>query len=383
MPGAHKVRVQIEDQQLCRHFEKIIASKSEFIVLNGEYSERIDLLIMELKEVQDQAFELIQDLLNNKGAGEIFIASGSTDQQVLINSMRSGAREFFGPDTEDKEIIAALDRFIHRQAKSISAETSADTCRIISVMGSKGGVGTTTVAVNLAVSLAGIKGSGSVALLDMNLAGDIPIFLELEPLYTWSEITRNVSRLDATFLKSIMTVDSSGVSILPSPGHLDSRSMATPEIVESIFRVMRPMFDFIILDTGQLLNDTALKILDMSDKIFVVVVQSLPYLAKINRVMGTFKDLGHPDPRKIHIVLNRFLKNTSIDTADVEQYLEKKVFWSIPNDYQTAITAINKGRPLETISPKKEITKSFTRLAASLTEDAEKIEQKRRKWLFF
>jgi len=99
--------------------------------------------------------------------------------------------------------------------------------------------------------------------------------------------------------------------------------------------------------------------------------------------MGTFKDLGHPDPRKIHIVLNRFLKNTSIDTADVEQYLEKKVFWSIPNDYQTAITAINKGRPLETISPKKEITKSFTRLAASLTEDAEKIEQKRRKWLFF
>lgn len=262
-------------------------------------------------------------------------------------------------------------------------EESARSCQIISVMGIKGGVGATTIAVNLAVSLAKNNNSKSVALLDMNIAGDIPFFLELEPLYSWEEITRNITRLDSIFLKSIMTVDGSGVSILPSPDYLDSKSMATPNTIESLLTVMQQMFDFIVLDIGQLLNDTAFKILNMSDRNIMIVLQSLPHLAKINKLMRMFKKLGYPDTNNIHIVVNRFMKNTNIDIPDMEHSLEKKIFWTIPNDCKTAITAINKGLPLKKIAPNKEISRSFMQLAFCINGNTEEGEEKRKRWIFF
>ena len=100
---------------------------------------------------------------------------------------------------------------------------------IVNVISSKGGVGTTTIAVNLAVSLAAEKNNPSVALIDMNLLfGDIPLFLEIEPKYNWSEITKNISRLDDIYLKNILSVDASGVCVLPSPSYVNDLDPETP-----------------------------------------------------------------------------------------------------------------------------------------------------------
>ena len=123
--------------------------------------------------------------------------------------------------------------------------------KIVNVIGSKGGVGTTTIAVNLAVSLAEKKSIQSVALVDMNLLfGDIPLFLEIEPKYNWSEITNSISRLDDTFLKNILSVDTSGVCVLPSPSYLSDQNVVTSEIMKRFLILMRRTFDFIIIDGG-------------------------------------------------------------------------------------------------------------------------------------
>jgi len=381
--GTYTIRVQAEDLSLRRQFEDAIAGKPEFVIQNNNTHERTDLLILELKEHADQTFDLIQNMLQEDRAGEIFLLSDSADQNTLINAMRYGAREFLEPRTDVKEIQAALERFKARQARSRTGQAPSHSSRVISVLGSKGGVGTTTLAVNLAVNLASRDNRQSVALLDMNLFGDIPLFLEITPAYTWVEITKNISRLDSTFLKTILAVDPSGVHVLPSPSHFDIRNMATPEIIERLLAIMGKMFDFIIVDAGQLLNETSMKVLELSDTVFMVTVQSLPCLASANKLLRTFRDLGFPEPDNVNIILNRHVKDLNIGKADVEKSLEKKLFWTIPNDYMTTISAINKGQPLSRAAPKKDITRSLRELSDTLVQVPAHEEKRKKKWWLF
>ncbi len=103
-------------------------------------------------------------------------------------------------------------------------------------MGAKGGVGTTTLAVNLAMTLAGKKEAGSVALVDLNMVfGEIPLFLSLTPAYHWGQLVENINRLDNTFLLNVMTPHKSGVHILPSTSHLNGHPPLTPQILDRIF----------------------------------------------------------------------------------------------------------------------------------------------------
>ncbi len=137
--------------------------------------------------------------------------------------------------------------------------------KIINVIGSKGGVGTTTIAVNLAVCLAEKERIRSVALVDMNLLfGDVPLFLEIEPTYNWSDITDCISRLNDVLLRDILSVDASGVCVLPSPSYLSTQNVVTPEIIEHLLLLLRRVFDFVIIDGGQPLDDISFPSVDSS-----------------------------------------------------------------------------------------------------------------------
>jgi pilus assembly protein CpaE len=307
---------------------------------------------------------------------EVFFTSGHSDQALLLRAIRTGAREFFSQPIDDEEIKRALEGFKGRKEKATKGEGFKDG-KIINVVGSKGGVGTTTVAVNLAVSLAEKKSVESVALIDMNLLfGDIPLFLEIEPKYNWSEITKNISRLDDTFLKNILSIDTSGVCVLPSPSYLSNQNMATPAIMERLLVVMRRMFDFVVVDGGQSLDDISLKILELSNTVLLISVLSLPCLSNTNKLLKTFYDLGFPPEENIKVVVNRYLKKSDISVKDAETSLEKKIFWTIPNDYQTTVTATNRGKALAQFAPREEITRNFRMLAAELGPETEKKEKK-------
>ena len=233
------------------------------------------------------------------------------------------------------------------------------------------------MAVNLAVSLAEKKNVQSVALIDMNLLfGDIPLFLEIEPKYNWSEITKNISRLDDTFLKNILSVDASGVCVLPSPSYLSDQNLATPAIMERLLLVMRRMFDFVVIDGGQSLGSISLKILELSDTLLLVSNLTLPCLSNTNKLLRTFHDLGFPPKENIKLVINRYLKKSDISIKDAETTLEKEIFWTIANDYQTAVTALNRGKALSQFAPREAITNNFRKLADQMISEPEKQEKK-------
>ena len=370
------VKLEIKNPKLKSRFEKILRSVKGFNIQGPTAKGISDLLIFELGDKVDQEFQFVQDLLNIGEVGEVFFVSDHSDQAVLLQAIRIGAREFFSLPTEDEEIKHALKGFKERKAKTQGTAPVKDG-KIINIIGSKGGVGTTTVAVNLAVSLAEKKSVQSVALIDMNLLfGDIPLFLEIEPKYNWSEITKNISRLDDTFLKNILSVDASGVCVLPSPSYLSDQNLATPAIMERLLLVMRRMFDFVVIDGGQSLGSISLKILELSDTLLLVSNLTLPCLSNTNKLLRTFHDLGFPPKENIKLLINRYLKKSDISIKDAETTLEKEIFWTIANDYQTTVTALNRGKALSQFAPREAITNNFRKLADRMTSEPEKKEKK-------
>ncbi|MFC1788950.1 CpaE family protein [Thermodesulfobacteriota bacterium] len=375
------VKLEIKDPKLKSQFEIALGKVGGFNVQGAASKGRSDLLIFELGDETEREFPFVQDLLSSGEVGEVFFISEHSDQAILRDAIRMGAREFFSKPIEDEEIEFALVGFKGRKEKEVLGTTVKDG-KIINIIGSKGGVGTTTVAVNLAVSMAEKKSIQSVALIDMNLLfGDIPLFLEIEPKYNWSEITKNISRLDDTYLKNILSVDASGVCVLPSPSYLSKRNVATPAIMERLLRVMIRMFDYVIVDGGQSLGDISLKILELSDTVLLISVLSLPCLSNTNKLLRTFSDLGYPPEENIKVVINRYLKKSDISIKDAEISLEKEIFWTIPNDYQTTVTATNRGKALAQFAPREEITRNFRNLAAEMGPESEKKEKK--SWSLF
>jgi pilus assembly protein CpaE len=257
-------------------------------------------------------------------------------------------------------------------SKAVNKEASKEG-NIITVIGSKGAVGTTTIAVNLAVSLAENKDVQSVALIDMNLLfGDLSLFLENKPKYSWTDITKNISRLDDSFIKNILSVDSSGVCVLPSSSRFSNQNDTTPKDIEHLLMLMRKVFDFVIIDGGQPLHDISFKTLELSDTILLVSILSYPCLLITNNLLRAIRELGFSPDEKIKIIINRYLKKSDPSIEDAEASFEKEIFWTIPNDYQTTSNAINEGRSLAQFAPRKAITKNFSTLATKLTSESRK-----------
>lgn len=376
------VRLQIKSQKVREDLREVISSLQGFRLQKLDDPEPGDLLILEIGDDPQEEFQVIHSVQASGAIGEIFVTSSRTEPEILIQALREGVKEFVSQPIKKEEVRNALLKFKSRKESLRFSEGKKKRGKIIDVIGSKGGVGTTTVAVNLATSLAGLEGSPSVALIDMNLLfGEIPLFLDVKSLFNWGEVARNISRLDSTYLMSILSKHaSSGVSVLPSPTGLDGVNVATPEIIEKLLELMQNVFDFIVIDGGQSLDDVSLKVLGASDTVFLVAILSLPCLTNLKRLLWTFQKLGYPQEENVKIIISRYHKKSVISLKEAEETLNRKIFWLIPNDYLTTMSAINQGKTLSMVAHGAEVTKNLRELAAAFSE---KEEQKKEKVSFW
>jgi pilus assembly protein CpaE len=360
-----RVKVDIRNITLGRQLEDIIRSIGGFTIQKPDDTDGTDLLIVDLEDDGEQ-LQGLNAAIGRQAIGEVFLTSKTPDPRVLMEAMRAGAREFLPQPIREEEVVQALARFQQRR-KRTDSRVPPTQGRVIDVLGSKGGVGTTTVAVNLAVSLAQRDDAHSVVLLDMNmLFGEIPLFLDIKPGFDWGDIAGNVSRLDETFLANILTKHTTGVHVLSSPGQLNGHPSPDTATIDHLIRLLRTMFSFVIVDGGHAIDPPCLKVLELSDVVLLVSVLSLPYLANTNKLLESFRYLGYPKIGQVRILLNRYLGKSEISMKDAETALGHHVFWTIPNDYRTATSAIDKGKALSQFAPKAQITQNMRQLADTL-----------------
>src|SRR4030043_1542104 len=326
------VRLETKNQKVREDLEGVISAMEGFHLQKSDASLPCDLLILEIGDGDiNKAFQIIHSIQTSGNVREIFLTSSRLEPELLIHALRAGAREFFPQPIKRDEVKNALLKFKERKESVKVSVEKKKRGKIINIIGSKGGVGTTTIAVNLATSLIETKGSPSVSLIDMNLLfGEIPIFLSVEAIFNWGEVARNISRVDPTYLMSILSKHSSGVYVLPSPTGLDGVNVATPESKEKLLSLMRDVFDFIVIDGGNSLDDISLKILEMSDTVLLIAILSLPCLTTLTRLLWTFQKLGYPQKENTKVIISRYDKKSLISLKEAEQSLGQKISWLVP-----------------------------------------------------
>jgi pilus assembly protein CpaE len=368
------VKLNIKNTELILKFKHILRDFKEFKLIDTDDPRRPDLLVLDIEKNPETTLDKIDSTIKTEKVDEVFVLSGFTDSNTLMRAMRIGIKEFIPLPVDDREITEALKRFLERNQVKVVTEYKKPG-KIITVLGSKGGVGTTTIAVNLAVSLGDIKKDNSIALIDLNFAfGEIPLFLDISPKFHWGEITKNINRLDNTFLMNIFSDYQQNLKILPSPAYLNGHKSASPEVMQRILGQMTTMFDYILIDGGQSQDDSILKAIQMSESVLMISILSLPCLNNTQKIITSLADLGYSEQKNIKFVINRYTPKSEIQIADAEQGVGKEVFWKIPNDYKTTMAAINQGKPLKIVAPGSGIAKNFTKLAEKILEADEDVD---------
>ena len=280
--------------------------------------------------------------------------------------MRAGAREFIAKPLIKDEFINSINKIIV-QLSSGGSENKK--CRVITAFSNKGGIGKTSIAANLALELANMT-KEKVALIDLNLQlGDITTFLDINPSFDISYVVQNLERIDETFLLSTLEkFKDTSLYVLADPPYLEQAEDITAEQISTLFDVLKSTFSYIVVDTSANFDGKTITALDKSDLILLISNVNLPAIRNCQRCLDLFERLGY-EAEKTKIVLNRYMENEEIKVEDVEEVLNKKIYWKIPNNYFTIMSAINKGIPVCEINPESNISQSYRELAALLSDN--------------
>lgn len=346
--------------QLTGEFEDIVAG------YNCILEHRPAIVIIDISKKSELALDIINKISVNHKTCKIVVTSSNYSTDMIIRAMRAGAREFLPKPFIKDDLLNALNK-LKDQVGGLNSENKK--CKVITTFSNKGGIGKTAIATNLALELANMT-KEKVALVDLNLQlGDITTFLDINPSFDISYVVQNLSRIDETFLLSTLEkYKETSLYVLADPPYLEQAEDITAEQIAKLFDVLKQAFSYIVVDTSANFDGKTITALDNSDLILLITIVNLPAIRNCQRCLDLFERLGY-EKEKTKIILNRYMENDEIKVEDVEDVLSKKIYWKIPNNYFTIMSAINKGIPVGLINPDSNISQSYRELAAMLSDN--------------
>ena len=333
-----------------------------------------DLVIVTLDANKEKALQMIGQL--SVEHPKLPILTISNDHQALLQSLQRGAKYFLTHPVGLEDMLSALRRALGESGGEVQVggNTSArqtGASSMIAVLGSRGGVGTTTLAVNLAATLAADP-TNAAALIDLDLAlGDADIALEVNGFENISiaDLARNIERLDMNFLRRAMARhEASGLSILRHPLEIAEGGIVHEQHVERILNLLKISYTHLVLDLSKSLLPTDLMGLRMADTILLVAQLELASLRNVVRLihcLGGEENLAD----KVRVVINRQGADSveeGISLKKAEEVIGKPIFWQVPNDTKSVIGARVAGHPLVKYAPKSRVQQSIYGLAQAL-----------------
>ncbi len=316
-----------------------------------------------------RAVELLHQELPDSA---LFAIGSMTHPQVIVNAMRSGAREFIERPTTTTDLLEAFVRLTTAQRKMHREGTRG---KVFTVVNAKGGSGATTTAVNLALALQ--SAHGNVALVDTAPLGHCALHMNLKPLFSVADAIRNLHRLDSSLLESFMTRHNGGLQLLAGANAPAAVEPSTAEFAR-LFDMLVNHYRYVVVDASTRLDGTTRLVSNLSETVLLVAHADVASLWSAARVQQYLGETGGRE--RVWLVLNRFRKIPGFSESDAEAAAGIKLLWKIPNQYFAVSTAIDRGIPLMHQN-QTDIARSFSGLAARLTEND--VDVKRRAWSLF
>lgn len=317
----------------------------------------IELIIVAMPADRERGLALLPQLARI-APGKILAAGSTADSKLVLGALRRGANDY----VDSAELEIELEGAIRRLAAS--AAGPAEPGRLIAVLAPNGGSGSSTIAANIAVSLA--KSHKSVGLIDLKLeSGDLAALLDLRPTFTLADLGRNAARLDRVMFERSLVKHASGVHLLAPPLHLVDIVQVKPSVVSQAIELSRSIFPYVVADLDHTFREEQGLTLLQADIILVVFRLDFISLRNVRRTLEYLEKLEIP-AEKIRLVVNRYGQSQEVPTAKAEEALGRKISHFVPEDAKAINRANNHGIPVVIDAPSAKVAKSVAQLAMSV-----------------
>jgi pilus assembly protein CpaE len=360
-----KIRVLIVDDlpETRENVRKLLQFESDVDVIaqaaSGEQAVELakehkpDIILMDINMPGLDGIAASQTIMQSVPSAQIVIMSVQSEADYLRRAMLAGARDFLMKPFSGDELIAAIRRVYQMrpahveytpvmqrsgaagvQVADLASEREAN---VITVYSPKGGIGSTTIAVNLAVALAE-EGQNTLLLDGSFQFGDVAVMMNIRPSTTIIDLIDRMDELEQDLVSSVTVRHESGLNVLMAPPRPEMADLVSEASVKKLLEHLRAYYDYIIIDTSSSLNDVALSMLDASDRIFLVTQQSLPALKNASRFFDLAETLEY-SREKVVLLVNRTSERRGISVEDIANTLKRPVIATLPVDDE----AVNRG----------------------------------------
>ena len=335
-----------EDDAFKKHFGRLLRAGAIPVSVLEDRAARDatppDLVIVDTRGDASSSMSSIERLRASAAGAGIFAIAMAADPELILQSMRAGANEFFTWPPDEETFHGAVRRTAARRETAQGARPSATT---LVFFGAKGGAGTTTLSVNCGVDLARLS-KRSTVIVDLKPGlGEVALFLGMRPRYSLLDAIDNLHRLDREFLRELVVKHKSGLEILGGSDQFDRPGAADGGAIEELFRLLARQYEYILVDCGSQINSCTVAALYTADTIFLVANPDVPSIRNSQRLLDRVRQLGACGER-VRVLLNRAQEPYPIPPKQIEGALGHPIHHMFPSDYKTVSTALNSGVPL-------------------------------------
>ena len=341
-------------------------------------------LVMVYMNGEDSLPEWLEILTNGLPQTAVLLCSHKIDPEFLLKAMRQGVREVVPLPLNQEELEAAFDR-VRASRRRLSEATGAGG-RVLVITGNKGGVGATTVAVNLSVALARSQ-PGRVLLVDLGRPyPDVGNFLDRDSMFTLFDLIQNQTNLDQAFMEKTIQPYEKNLALIHGISDFNDQDSIHLEGLKKVFTILKVHYRWVIVDLSHWLDDLFLQVVQDADLVLMLVELTVPDLRNLGHLWPLLRNWMQVQ-EKVKLVINRYDRGGGLSQGNLEQVLKQKAYYTLPSDYENVSEAINRGVPLANAAPKSRLCTSLEGLAHQLLgqlqtgDEAREARSRRRFWV--
>jgi pilus assembly protein CpaE len=284
----------------------------------------------------------IQELFSGKAA--LVARSASQDHDVLLRSMRAGCNDFIGGRFDEVAFSETLARI--NQLWTTKAARNSVRGSVLTFFGVKGGVGTTTLAVHIAMYLVQCHHKRVLLIDNHPQLGHVCVYLGIDgSRYNFHELVRNLSRLDSELLRGYIATHASGLEVLSSPDTCGGRKATDPESMAQTLDFLRGEYDYVIVDCATSLDETNLAVIEASNQVYLVAPPEIGAVRDLSRHVDSLLQNEH-NAERVKVIINRFASQHAVSLEQIEKAIKLPVFMKLPNSYAEVVRSGMLGEPV-------------------------------------
>ncbi len=322
----------------------------------------------------DQAIEAatyVQEMFAGKAA--LVAHSSSQDHDILLRSMRAGCNDFISGTFDEGAFAQTLDR-IHQLWASKATRNSVRGS-VLTFFGAKGGVGTTTLAVHVAMYLVQCHNKRTLLIDNHPQLGHVCVYLGIDgSRYNFHELVRNLSRLDSELLRGYIATHASGLEVLSSPDTCGGRKATDPESMAQTLDFLRGEYDYVIVDCPTSLDETNLAVIEASNQVYLIATPEIGAVRDLSRHVDSLSQ-NELNAERVKVIINRFSAQHAVSLEQIEKAIRLPVFVKLPNNYAEVVRSGILGEPISPKQQKSEFAAQILKWVSTLAGPAVNLEE--------